>query len=66
MPWMLHLGLNIRVTSGLSSDEGMEKHENCCTTYLEGQGDLVSRLLIPITHIVALIVASVNLLTKSL
>ena len=33
--------------------------------YLEGQGDLVSRLIIPITHIVTLNITSINLLTKS-
>ena len=33
--------------------------------YLEGQGDLVSRLIIPITHIVTLIIRIINLLTKS-
>ena len=33
--------------------------------YLEGQGDLVSRLITPITHIVTLIIPIINLLTKS-
>ena len=34
-------------------------------TYLEGQGDLVSGFITPITHIVALVIPLVNLLTKS-
>ena len=34
-------------------------------SYLEGQGDLVSRLISPITHIVTLIIPIINLLTKS-
>ena len=33
--------------------------------YLEGQGDLVSRLVSPITQIVTLIIPIINLLTKS-
>ena len=33
---------------------------------LEGQGDLVSRLITPKTHIVILIILISNLLTKSL
>ena len=33
-------------------------------TYLEGQGDLVSRIT-PITHIVTLSILMINLLTKS-
>ena len=33
--------------------------------YLEGQGDLVSRLITPITHIVTLFIPIINLLTKS-
>ena len=37
------------------------KHE----TYLEGQGDLVSRLITPVTHIVALVLPIINPLTKS-
>ena len=32
--------------------------------YLEGQGDLVSRLITPITHIVTLIIPTMNLFTK--
>ena len=32
---------------------------------LEGQGDLVSRLITPITHVVTLILPMINLLTKS-
>ena len=34
-------------------------------SYLEGQGGLVSRLRNPITHIVTLIIPSINPLTKS-
>ena len=34
-------------------------------SYLEGQGDLVSRLITPITHIVTLVIPIINLLTKS-
>ena len=34
-------------------------------TYLEGQGDLVSRLVSPITHIVTPVIPIINLLTKS-
>ena len=34
-------------------------------TYLEGQGDLVSRLINPITHRVTLVIPIINLLTKS-
>ena len=33
--------------------------------YLEGQGDLVSRLITPISYIVALIIPIINLLTTS-
>ena len=33
--------------------------------YLEGQGDLVSRLIAPITHIVTLLIPIITLLTKS-
>ena len=33
--------------------------------HLEGQGDLVSRLVTPITHIVTPIILIINLLTKS-
>ena len=33
--------------------------------HLEGQADLVSRLIAPITHIVTLIIPMINLLTKS-
>ena len=33
--------------------------------YLEGQGDLVSRLLTPLTHIVTQLTPIINLLTKS-
>ena len=33
--------------------------------YLEGQGDLVSRLITPITHIVPPVIRIINLLTKS-
>ena len=35
------------------------------TSYLEGQGDLVSRIITPITHIVTPIIPIINLLTKS-
>ena len=33
--------------------------------YLEGHGDLVSRLVTPVTHIITLIMLTINLLTKS-
>ena len=33
--------------------------------YLERRGDLVSRLMTPITHIVTLVIPLINLLTKS-
>ena len=33
--------------------------------YVEGQGDLVSRLITPITYIVTLVTLIINLLTKS-
>ena len=33
--------------------------------YLEGQGDLVSRLITPLTHIVSPIIPIINLVTKS-
>ena len=33
--------------------------------YLEGQGDLVSRLITPIIHIVTVILLVMDLLTKS-
>ena len=33
--------------------------------YLEGRGDLVSRLIIPMPHIVTLIIHIINLFTKS-
>ena len=35
------------------------------TPDLEGQGDLVSRLITPITHIVTLVILIITLLTKS-
>ena len=38
------------------------KHEGA---YLEGHGDLVSRLITPIRHIITPIIPIVNLLTKS-
>ena len=34
-------------------------------SYLEGEGDLVSRLITPITQIVTLVTLIINLLTKS-
>ena len=34
-------------------------------SFLEGQADLVSRLITPITHIVFLLIPIINLLTKS-
>ena len=33
--------------------------------YLEGQGDLVSRLIAPITYVVTLVIPLINLLTQS-
>ena len=33
--------------------------------YLEGHGDLVSKLIIPITHIKTPVIPLINLLTKS-
>ena len=36
-----------------------------CGVYLEGQGDLVSRLITSITHIVTPIIPIINLVTKS-
>ena len=33
--------------------------------YLEGQGDLVSRLITPITHVVTPFIPIINLLTRS-
>ena len=36
------------------------------SSYLEGQGDLVSRLITPITHIVTRVIPVINLLAKSL
>ena len=33
--------------------------------YLEGQGDLATRLITPITQIVTLLIPLINLLTKS-
>ena len=33
--------------------------------YLEGPGDLVSRLMIPISHIITPLISAINLLTKS-
>ena len=33
--------------------------------HLEGQGDVVSRLITPITHLVTLVILIINLLTKS-
>ena len=43
----------------------MARQEDEKTSCLEGQGDLVSRLITPITHIVALIIPIINLVTKS-
>ena len=34
--------------------------------YLVGQGDLVSRFIAPLFHIVALLIPNINLFTKSL
>ena len=42
---------------------GPPTHENC--NYLEGQEDLLSRLITPISHIVTLIIPIINLVTKS-
>ena len=42
-----------------------ESWKHFYTTYLEGQWDLVSRLITPITHIVTLAIHLINLLTKS-
>ena len=45
------------------------KQTLCCASrfraYLEGQGDLVSRLITPITQIVTLVITVINPLTKS-
>ena len=49
-------GLECRVVQGVGLG---------CRVYLEGQGDLVSRLITPVTHIVTLIIPIINLLTKS-
>ena len=35
------------------------------TEYLEGKGDLVSRLITPMTHMITLLIPIINLLTKS-
>ena len=42
-----------------------ECHKLGFRVYLEGQGDLVSRLITPITHIVTLNISIINLLIKS-
>ena len=49
----LWLGKNTTSTSGYD------------TVYLEGQGDLVIRLIYPINHIVTLVIPIINPLTKS-
>ena len=36
-----------------------------CKVYLEGQGDLVRRLITPITHIATFIIPLINQLAKS-
>ena len=43
----------------------MQKCVGACELYLEGQEDLVSRLVTPITHIVTLIIPIINVVTKS-
>ena len=51
-------------------NEAQEPKLDCCSRktivalYLEGQGDLVSRLITPITHIVTPVIPRINLLTK--
>ena len=46
--------------------ETTERHgPNCPKSYLEGQGDLVTWIITPITHIVTLAIPLINLLTKS-
>ena len=49
----------------LSQRLSQEMSQTTPITYLEGQGDLVSRLIAPITHIVTLLTPILNLLTKS-
>ena len=46
-------------TPGIGTDAYVD------TLYLEGQGDLVSRLTLPITHIVTPSMPIINLVTKS-
>ena len=43
-----------------------EKDFSFWTLYLEGQGDLVSGLMIPISPIMTLVILIIDLLTKSL
>ena len=43
----------------------MEKKRETNTVYWEGQGDLVSGLITPRTHIVTLVILVINLFTKS-
>ena len=51
----------------LAVQDGLLDHKgpSIYPDYLEGQGDLVSRLKTPIAHIVALIIPIISLLTKS-
>ena len=53
--------------SGLSPVQALHKRVSAWGVYLclEGQGDLVSRLRTPTTHIIPLVIPIINLLTKS-
>ena len=50
-----------RVPTASTSDPGPGSFAG----YLEGHGDLVSKLVTPITHIATLVIPLTNLLTKS-
>ena len=51
--------------SGVAPTKDLAAIAEVTTDYLEGQGDLVSRLITPITHIVTTVIPLINLLTKS-
>ena len=44
---------------------GTKTRHATCAQHLEGQGDLVSRLMTPITHMITLVILITKSLTKS-
>ena len=58
-------GVMAKVMSSTELRPGFLVTELIPSPYLEGQGDLISSLITPITHIVTPVIPIVNLLTKS-